>query len=134
MELREDPSASSGQAVFAITADGQPGTAEVRLGYPEGEQRYQAAAGDMPALSLLRYAIFQLPAEQVQELKVWAHRITPEGDSEGLPVLLEVHCGSETTRFDLKLSGGQVLLPLTSEACRLEITLPDFPHSKLQSA
>jgi amino acid permease len=141
VELREDPSASSGQAlseggraVFAITADGQPGMAEVRLGYPEGEQRYQAAAGEMPALSLLRYAIFQLPAEQVQELKVWAHRITPEGDSEGLPVLLEVHCGSETTRFDLKLSGGQVLLPLTSEACRLEITLPDFPHSRLQSA
>jgi hypothetical protein len=57
---------------------------------------------------------------------VWAHRVTSEGDSEGLPVLLEVQCGSETTRFDLRLSDGQVLLPLTSEACRLEVTLPEL--------
>jgi hypothetical protein len=56
---------------------------------------------------------------------VWAHKITPEGDSEGLPALLEVHCGSETMRFDLRLSGGQALLPLTSEACWLKITLPE---------
>ena len=124
VELREDSSQGE-RAVFAITAGGQPGTAEVRLGYPEGEQRYQAATGEVPAPSSLRYAIFQLPAGQAQELKVWAHRVMPEGDSEGLPALLEVHCGSETTRFDLKLSGGQVLLPLTSEACRLEITLPE---------
>jgi hypothetical protein len=60
---------------------------------------------------------------------VWAHKVTPEGDSEGLPVLLEAHCGDETTRFDLKLSGGQALLPLTDEACRLEITFPEPPVS-----
>jgi hypothetical protein len=124
VELWEDLSEGE-QAVFAITAGGQPGTAEVGLGYPEGEQRYQSAAGEVPALSLLRYAIFQLPAEQVQELKVWAHRVTPEGDSESLSALLEVRSGSETTRYDLKLSGGQVLLPLTSEICRLEIILPE---------
>lgn len=124
VELREDLSEGE-RAVFAITASGQPGTAEVRLGYPEGEQRYQAATGEVPALSLLRYAIFQLPTEQARELKVWAHRVMSGGESESLPALLEVHCGSETTQFDLELSGGQVLLPLTGEACRLEITLPE---------
>ena len=79
----------------------------------------------MPTLSSLRYAIFQAPAEQTQELKVWAHKVEPEGDSEGLPAFLEVHCGDESARFDLKLSGGQALLPLTSEACWLEIKLPE---------
>jgi amino acid permease/predicted transcriptional regulator len=117
--------ASTRQAVFAITAGGQPVTAEVRLGYPEGEQRYQAATGEVTAPSSLRYATFQVPAEQAQELKVWAHKVTPEGDSESLPALLEVRCGDETTRFDLKLSGGQALLPLTGETCRLEITLAE---------
>ena len=101
--------------------------AKVRLGYPEGEQCYQAAAGEVPALSSLRYAIFQLPAGQAQELKVWAHKVTAEGDSESLPTLLEVHCGDECTRFDLRLSDGQVLLPLTSEPCWLEITFPEPP-------
>ena len=124
VELREDPSEKE-EGVFTITASGQPVTAEVRLGYPEGEQRYQAATGEVPTPSSLRYAIFQIPAQQAQELKVWAHKITPEGDSTGLPALLEVHCGDETTRFDLKLSGGQALLPLTSEPCQLEITLPE---------
>ena len=124
VELREDPSEKE-EGVFTITASGQPVTAEVRLGYPEGEQRYQAATGEVPTPSSLRYAIFQVPAQQAQELKVWAHKITPEGDSTGLPALLEVHCGDETTRFDLKLSGGQALLPLTSEPCQLEITLPE---------
>jgi len=88
VELREDPSTGSGQAlgeegrsVFAITAGGQPATAEVRLGYPEGERRYQAATGEVPTPSSLRYAIFQVPTGQAQELKVWAHKITSEGDS-----------------------------------------------------
>jgi len=123
VELQQTPEEREG--VFAVTAGGQPATAEVRLGYPEGEQRYQAATGEVPTSSLLRYAIFQVRAEQARELKVWAHKTTPEGDSEGLPALLEVRCGDATTRFDLKLAGGQVTVPLTSAACRLEITFPE---------
>ncbi len=113
------------QAIFAVTAGGQPVTADVRLSYPDGERRFQAATGEVPTPSLLRQAAFHLPAVQAQELKVWAHKVTPDGDSEGLPALLEVHCGNEMTRCDLKLSGGQALLPLTGEACWLEITLPE---------
>jgi amino acid permease len=123
VELRQAPSEES-EGIFAITTSGQPATAEVWLGYPEGERRYQAATGEAPAPSSLRYAIFQVPAEQAQELKVWVHKVTPEGDSESLPALLEVQCGDEATQFDLKLTGGQALMPLASQTCRLEITLP----------
>lgn len=128
VELRQAPSEES-KGAFAITTSGQPATAEVRLGYPEGEQRYQVATGEVPESSSLRYAIFQIPTEQAQELKVWAHKITPEGDSEGLPALLEVQCGDETTQFDLKLTDGQALMPLTGESCRLEIMLSEPPVS-----
>jgi len=124
VELREDLSEER-RSVFTVTAGGQPVTAEVRLTYLEDEQHLRASTGEIPAFSSLRRATFQLPATPARELKVWAHKITPEGDSTGLPALLEVHCGDETTRFDLKLSGGQALLPLTGEACRLEITLPE---------
>lgn len=114
-----------GRATFAITAGGQPATAEVRLGYADGEQRVQAATAEIPTFSALRYATFQLPATQARELKVWAHQITPEGNSEGLPARLQVHCGGEKKEFDLKLSGGQVVLPLNGAACQLTITLPE---------
>ena len=122
VELREGPTEGE-DGGFAIIDSGQRVTSEVRLGYPEGEQLYRSATGRVPRPSSLRYAIFQVSAPQSQELKVWAHKVTPEGDSGGLPALLEVRCGDETKRFDLQLSGGQVLMPITGQACRLEITL-----------
>jgi amino acid permease len=121
VELREDQR-RPGQAAFAITSGGQPATAEVRLGYADGEQRVQAATAEIPTFAALRYATFQLPATDARELKVWAHQITPEGNSEGLPARLQVHCGGEKKEFDLKLSAGQVVLLLNGAACRLELT------------
>jgi hypothetical protein len=51
------------------------------------------------------------------------HRVTPAEDSKSLPALLEVHRGGKTERFDLRSSGGQIVLPFSGEACRLQITL-----------
>jgi hypothetical protein len=134
VELREDQRERGGRpvpkgcfakqsrGVFAVTAGGQPAPAEVRMGYPDGERLVRAATGQVPGFSALRYVKFHLPTTQAQELKMWAHTITPEGDSEGLPALLGVHCSGEKKEFDLKLSGGQVVLPFTGDACKLEIT------------
>ncbi|MFQ5657209.1 MAG: hypothetical protein ACE5G5_06685 [Candidatus Methylomirabilales bacterium] len=124
VELREDQR-EEGRGALTITTGGQPAAAEVRLGYPEGEQLYQTASATVPMLSALRYATFHLPATSARELKVWAHKVTPDGGSESLPAFVEVHCGDETRRFDLKLSEGQVVLPLTSGACWLRMTLPE---------
>jgi hypothetical protein len=125
VELRQDLT-PHGQHVFNITANGQPTTAEVWLGYGDSEQHVQAATGEIPRFASLRYATFHLPATDARELKVWAHQITPEENSQGLPALLNVHCGNEKKEFDLKSCGGQVILPINGEACRLEITLPDL--------
>ena len=76
----------------------------------------------MPAFSSLRSATARLRATLAKELKVWTHRITPDGDSEALPALVEVHSAAGTRRFDLRLSGGQVVLPLPSGESWLEIT------------
>ncbi len=124
VELRQDQS-GGGRALFNVTAGGQPVPAAVRLGYPDGEKRHEAATGEVPTFSSLRYAKFQLPAIQARDLKVWAHQITAEGNSEGLPALLEVYRGHDKEDFDLKLAGGQVVLPLEGQACQLAITMPE---------
>jgi hypothetical protein len=36
-----------------------------------------------------------------------------------------MECGSETKEFDLVLHEGQVILPITGEACEIEITLAE---------
>jgi hypothetical protein len=111
--LREDRN-SEGKFVFTITASGQPKIAEVRLGYDEGEQIHQAATVEIPSLESLRYAIFRLPTQQEKELRIWAHKNNSSGDSKSLPALVEVENGNKNMQFDLKLSGGRVLLPLAA--------------------
>ncbi|MHC5829662.1 MAG: hypothetical protein ACYT04_80505, partial [Nostoc sp.] len=81
--------------------------------------------GEVPSPSLLRYAVFQLSTKRVKELKVWAYRDNSTADFESLSALVEVENGNKKMNFDLKLSGGKILLPLNSVACCLKITLPE---------
>jgi len=125
VELRAE---DSGTATFAVTAAGQPAETDVRLEYPRSEQRLSAAAGEVPAFPSLRRAIFNSRSDgadtaAARELKVWAHTVTPEQDSQPLPAHAEVHVGDDTRHFDLELSRGQVRLPLTHASWTVEITL-----------
>jgi hypothetical protein len=119
VELREDQRVE-GKSLVAITSGGQPTPAWVVLGYPEGEQQFQVARAEISNFDLLRYVHVHLPATQASELKIWAHRITPEGDPDTLPTTLQG--GPEQKEFDLMLLGGQVVLPW-KEPGRVEITL-----------
>ncbi len=124
VELREDQR-EGGAGVLTATRGGQPLPAQVRLAWIAGEERFDAATVALPALSKLTSAELDLPAGPVRELKVWVHRVTTDGASEPLPALVEVEAGQETRRFDLKLTGGQVLVPTRGGACTVRITLPD---------
>ncbi len=124
VELRDDQR-ERGQAVFAVTVGGRQTVADVRLGYTNKEHKIKASSGEIPVFSTLRYAMFQFPAADACEIKVWAHRITPEGNSESLPGLLQIQLGSDKKEFDLKLSAGQVVLPFDGTTCRLMIALPN---------
>jgi hypothetical protein len=123
VELCVDRSAG-GRATFSIISSGRPAPADVWLNYGDGEQHIVAARDEVPAFPSLRSATFQLSPTPAREVKVWAHAITPEGISESLSVLLTVYDGDERREFDLARSGGQTVLHLAHELCRLEITFP----------
>jgi hypothetical protein len=129
VELREEQYPKR-RSVFTITTGGQTKIAEVRLGYPQGEQHHQAASIEIPSLSSLRYAIFQLPTKREKELRVWTHKSNSSGNSKSLPALIEVESGNKNMQFDLKLSGGKILLPLISDACSLKFTFPGVGSSE----
>jgi hypothetical protein len=82
----------------------------------------------VPAFASLCSATVRLPATEAKELKVWAHRVTADGDSEGLPAVAEVRAGGEPARFDLGVSGGQVVLPLIGGPFSVRIALPERRH------
>ena len=123
VELLED---EDEQALFSIIAAGHPAVTDVRLKYPDGEQRYETATGDIPDFSSLRQATFRPVRNNAgAQLKVWAHKVTPERDSEGIAGLLYVRQGDETRQFDLKLSKGQVMLPVAPGTCQVDIVLAE---------
>jgi hypothetical protein len=126
VELKEDTQRrDKGRTMFTITAGGQPAVAEVQLSYAAREEKRYETVGEVPAFGDLRSVTFHLPATQARELKVWAHTVTPDGSSASLPAIMELHCGGNAKRFDLKLSGGQVVVPITGDACRLQIAFAE---------
>ncbi len=124
VEFREDLR-EGGASVLAVTRAGQPLPARVRLAGAAGEERFETATAALPALSKLTSATLDLPSGPARELKVWVHRVTADGASDPLPALVEVEAGGETRRFDLKLTGGQVVVPVAGGACSIRIAFPD---------
>jgi len=114
IEVRQDP-AVTGQAegTFMVTDSGQRATqARVELGYADGERIFQAACGVIPEFSGLRSAKFHLTGTKAQELRVWLHRVTPDGQSENLPALVKVSSGEEVREFQIDVAGKQFVLPM----------------------
>jgi hypothetical protein len=106
---------------FRVSAAGRPIPIRVQLDYDGRQATVQAASGAVPSVDSLRRATFHLPAAIGAELKVWAHRVTRDGESEALPATVTIGTGQST--LDLRLAGGQIVLPLKETPCSVAITL-----------
>jgi len=102
------------------------------LGYADGERIFQAASGVIPQFSGLCSAKFHLTGTRAQELRVWLHRVTPDGQSKHLPALVKVSSGKAIREFHVDGAGKQFVFPLrkvgkkehqesTGEASQLEV-------------
>ena len=126
VELKQDKSGGNKErTVFAIIAGGQPAVAEVQMNYAGREEKRRAAAGEVPAFGDLRSITFHLPVTEARELKVWAHTVTPDGSSQSVHAIMELDDKGNTKRFDLKVSSGQIVVPITGDACRLQIAFAE---------
>ena len=122
VELRVEPTARE-PAIVNVVSAGQRTAATVRLAHREDGFVPRPPHQRAPDLGTLRAAVIELQPSPRTELKVWAHRLTPEGLSEGLPVVLMLENGIGSGRYDLALSGGVVIVPVSGGHQRLEILL-----------
>jgi amino acid permease len=130
IEVREDQ--AEGRTFFAVTADGQESTSNITLTYRDSERHLQASAGEIPAFSSLRHAVFEpgpaaAPRQVPRQLKVRVHRATSDGDSEPIGGSITVRTGGAARRYDIKLAEGQVTLLLTGATCRVDIEPTEIP-------
>ena len=124
LEVRDDQ--RSGTAGFAFLAGERPVAGNVTLEYDEGEQRPEGLVGEIPTLGSLRRVVFKLRRAQEpspDQLKVWVHRVTPEGESESLPATARVSNGKPAEAADLSLSRGEAVFPFADAEPEVEITL-----------
>ncbi|MBD2057720.1 hypothetical protein H6F88_17130 [Oculatella sp. FACHB-28] len=120
LELRQD-TRTDRQSTFSLTSNGQPLAAQVCLSYARGAIHLQTSAGTVFDAPLLHFASFLLPTRFTRELRVSAYQITANGRYEGLSAFLEVNNGGETKQYDLSLTNGRLLLPLTDRMCNLKV-------------
>jgi amino acid permease len=110
IEVRQD---AAEDGMYTVTDSGRAATqARVKLVYAGRERLYQGVSGaiqDFPALSS---ATFHVSGTSAQELKVWLHRVTPQGHSEQLPALVKVSWGEATREFHLDSARDQLVFPL----------------------
>jgi amino acid permease len=122
VELRAEPG-DAPRGWFRIWMAGRPLAAEGRLRLEDGERQWTGSEGEIDSLAALQAVVFRLPVAGARELRVWAHRAEPDGDSSALPCVAEMNDGNGETRVDLALTGGQILLPLRGAAGTVELTL-----------
>jgi hypothetical protein len=78
IELRREPERDLG--VLEVTAAGRGLATPVRL---DGRA---AGMGGFERFSRLCEAVVELPDEAPAEVHVWSHRVSPDGESEAVPV------------------------------------------------
>jgi len=112
IEVRQDPG-GEGSGTFTVTDSGQTAShARVELGYADGKRVYQATDGAIPAFSDLRSVTIHVPVTKAQEIRIWLHRVTAEGQSENLPALVKVSSGNDIREIHVDGAGKQFVFPL----------------------
>jgi len=124
VELREDARVGA-TSVLTVIGNGESVTPEVTVSRAERDETYRAATVTLPSMSKVTRVTVRLPRGTSREVKIWAHRLTPSGASEGLPVVVDVRCRDEQRSFDLALTSGQAVATVDGEESVIAITLRD---------
>jgi hypothetical protein len=114
IELRQD---AVGNGLFAVTDSGRAARqVSARLDYGGEERLHSENTGSIQEFSALSSATFSISSICAGELKVWLHRVTPQGYSEQLPALVTVCRGEDSREFRIDGTSQPLILPLSKDA------------------
>ncbi len=115
------------QARLTVTGNGKPFPVEAMpVSCSDHQGRDRAALdskGKISHFASLCSIHFGLTNHRLHDVKIWAHRRTPEGDSEALPVVLKLRQGELNSQYDLHLTDGKALIRLVDQDCEVEMLL-----------
>ncbi len=123
MELKVDASDIDERATLILVDAGKPLVGTFKLMYANGERSMSGSEVEVPSYKQLKNILVEFSTPASREIKVWLHRVTPEGNSEAIHAELCIKDGSLDKTIGLDSNLGQVLVPLRSAVNRLEIAL-----------
>lgn len=125
LELRDD--LRSERAVIAVRSPYPAPAATVRVQYADGRD-LEPETGEIRFFDRVRRMVAALPPDAAREqLKIWAHRVTPEGESEALAATATVRTANGAETVDLALSRGEGVFAFAGGATEVEIALGERP-------
>jgi amino acid permease len=123
IELKVDVSDTDERATLAIVDAGKPLVGTFKLVYAKEEQIMKGSEIEIPSYRQLKNIVVEFSVGSSMEMKVWIHRVTPEGSSDAIPVSLRIKDGDADKAIQLDSNSSQIIMPLLSQANRLEIIL-----------
>jgi len=111
------------RATLAIVDAGKPLAGTFKLVYTNEERSMKGSEIEIPSYKQLKNIFIEFSPPSSKEVKVWLHRVTPEGNSEPLPVGIHIKDGDTDVEIQPDPKTGQVIKPLTGQVAVLEIAL-----------
>jgi hypothetical protein len=123
IELKVETSDTDEHATLIIVDAGKPLAGTFKLVYANEERSIEGSEIEIPSHKQLKNIFVEFSAVSSKEMKVWIHRVTPEGNSNAIPASLRINDGDADKAIQLNSNSSQIILPLLSQANRLEIIL-----------
>jgi amino acid permease len=122
IELKVETSDTNERATLNFVDAGKPLAGTFKFIYANEEKFASGVEVEIPSYKQLRNIFIEFSPVSSKEMKVWLHRVTPEGNSEPISAALWINDSSDTA-IQLDLKSGQVVFPLISQIDKLEIIL-----------
>jgi hypothetical protein len=122
IELRAQVADNNERTTLTLVDAGKPLQGSYRLVYADGEHSGQGNEIEIPSFKQLKNIYLTFHSPEAKEMKLWFHRVTPEGISEPISTGVRVKIHDDATAIQIDPQTGQMIMPLTTRANELEIS------------
>ena len=124
IEMRDTQPGVATEPALNVVVAGRTAVADIRLERDDGATELHDATQRV-VFAGLRRATFTVAGHAARELKVWVHRVTPDGESVGLPATVQIgRVGSVADSVPWAVRGlGTVATEIGAEPITIAVTL-----------
>ena len=123
VELRVEVFDRFERASLSLVDGGRRLSGAFHLVTPQARQSLRGSQVEIPEYQQLSQIEIEFLAHTSREMKLWVHRVTPEGSSEPIPAAVKTLTGDSPAADQVHLPSGQMVGPINAGTQGIEISL-----------